>query len=120
MKAAHMERDMRNKTIHFTVAGTGRFPIDMLRYDGCYPLEGKDAAKIENSFDLQARREMGRYEVELVTHSPNGPTIERWNSFMWGVVDCDAWTSERRLLAAVGASRKAKPVRFSQGGKDGR
>jgi hypothetical protein len=115
MKAAHMERDMRNKTVHYTVAGRGRFPIDMLRYDGAYPLEGKDAAKIEQSFDPQGRKDLGRYEVELVTHGC--PEEARWASFMWEVVDCDVWSSEKRLLKAVGASRKAKPVRFSQGGK---
>jgi hypothetical protein len=43
----------RHKKLHrilFTVAGTGEFPHDMLRYDGCRGAEVEDEAKIDWSY----------------------------------------------------------------------
>ena len=63
----------------YTVVGVGRFPVDMLRYDGAWPLSARDAATIESSFtDPPSQR-----SVRLVTRRP--PSAERWLSFLWAV-----------------------------------
>lgn len=65
----------------FSVRGIGRFPIDMLRYDACYPASGQDSAKIN---DIRERRVI---ELVAVHHSKAfEPTAARWNSFCWWVV----------------------------------
>ena len=70
-----------------TVAGNGTFPIDMLRYDRCCPASETDAQKISNTFLRPLDREKQR--IVLVRHSVNniGPTVGRWASFGWAVVD---------------------------------
>lgn len=65
----------------FTVRGGGVFPLDMLRYDGCYPASGDDVARM-------SRREVSVRDVELgaITVLPWVPTQGRWNSFGWAVI----------------------------------
>lgn len=63
----------------FTVKGDDAFPIDMLRYDICYPKRSEDANEIERSF----RRDRGDHRITLV--SSKAPTEERWGSFGWAV-----------------------------------
>jgi hypothetical protein len=63
--------------IKFTVSGRGLFPLDMLRYDCCYPASPQDV----NSMDGRARR-----EVTLVAANPVAPTTGRWASFGWDVI----------------------------------
>ena len=67
----------------FTVIGRGVFPLDMLRYDGCYP-------KLEA--DTAIMGEEGLREVMLHKTLNWGhpkvwvPTVGRWNSFGWAVL----------------------------------
>lgn len=61
----------------FTVKGNGMFPIDMLRYDNCWPATSEDAAKLAGR---------GPREVTLGTRNRTAPTVGRWPSFMWRVV----------------------------------
>ena len=61
----------------FSVRGRGRFPIDMLRYDSCWPFQTKDSAAIEAD---------GVRTVTLESASPNR-TAARWRSFGWEVVE---------------------------------
>lgn len=74
---------VQTKTIHtvklktFKVTGTGNFPIDMLRYDACWPATESDAAHLQF--------EKGRRTITLHTHNPSAPTNGRWNSFLWNV-----------------------------------
>jgi len=68
------------KLTRFTVEGRGKFPWDMLRYDLACPREGGDAYRMEG--DEQR-------EVELLTCTTRGPTIERWRSFGWVVTTID-------------------------------
>lgn len=76
---------MKYRTI-FTVAGCGRFPWDMLRYDRCFPETTEDAVELEldSLEDCTAIR-----EITLVRfHSTKGdgePTAARWRSFNWAV-----------------------------------
>ena len=61
----------------FIVVGSGQFPLDMLRYDECFPLSAED---VEH---LSAR---GRRYVHLGSYKTVGvPTRGRWESFNWRV-----------------------------------
>jgi hypothetical protein len=76
----------------FIVSGVTPFPLDMLRYDACYPVEQDSVAEIESSRDSQdraARRLENwnkQYRVMLCSHV-NSPTDARWSSFGWRVLD---------------------------------
>lgn len=62
----------------FTVEGSGAFPLDMLRYDGCYPVSTIDALKID-----------GAAKRQITLRSSQGhcaPTSHRWASFNWRVI----------------------------------
>ena len=66
------------------------FPIDMLRYDGLHPRSEEDSGKIERAigrFGVPPARESAI--IELVKDAPKNwsPTKDRWNSFVWRVVD---------------------------------
>lgn len=56
------------------------FPFDMLRYDSCWPKSQNDVARLSAIDGVQR-------SVELETDERNAPTIERWESFSWRVVD---------------------------------
>jgi hypothetical protein len=62
------------------VEGSGRFPLDMLRYDSAFPHEEADTAAIEH--DERRRR------VVLCRRSVNesAGTPDRWASFGWKVI----------------------------------
>ena len=65
----------------FVVETVFNFPIDMLRYDGCFPHSEMDAGKIDRSLTLQGHNpvevKIGRY----VSTKHDQPTVERWMSF---------------------------------------
>jgi hypothetical protein len=75
----------------FTVEGAGTFPVDMLRYDGCYPADTESAVSMartrrdDETFHSKVRR------VRLVTcHTTklnHGITDARWRSFGWRVTE---------------------------------
>ena len=69
------------KMITFTVKGRGRFPIDMLRYDGAYPTFGSDAGAIDGSLDDRFESYMKPWTVELTGWGLGAPTVARWESF---------------------------------------
>lgn len=74
------------KTTEWTVSGTLMFPIDMLRYDACYPVSQEDAANLEEALRPVRLRAnpLGRITVKLRSQI-GGPTPERWASFSWYV-----------------------------------
>ena len=61
----------------FVVKGRGRFPLDMLRYDCCYPT---------GEFYPGKNNEESRL-VEMAAIFPKNwsPTDQRWRSFGWMV-----------------------------------
>ena len=79
------------KITHFTVEGRGEFPLDMLRYDQCWPRGPEDAAKMEASYasellDVVKDHGLGRRTIDLATIiRPGYPTVDRWASFGWVV-----------------------------------
>ena len=67
----------------FTVQGRGQFPLDMLRYDSCYPATQQDVVVME---DREVEREV---TVERTLDSWTKawkPTFGRWESYGWKVV----------------------------------
>ena len=80
---------MEERVIHrFIVKGTGSFPIDMLRYDQCFPDDQESAAKIANSV-YHSRMATQDGEICLAAWRLIGwePTKKRWESFLWKVVE---------------------------------
>lgn len=81
------------KHAHYAVAtrarGTATFPIDMLRYDRCYPLREIDSVLIaQNVTDPHQRFEEDK--IYLVKYSDKAAekgqfTFARWDSFGWKV-----------------------------------
>ena len=78
----------KETALQFTVLGRGGFPMDMLRYDGCYPKSEKDTVTMQSD---------GLREVMLhktLNWGPGNwghpkvwsPTVGRWNSFGWAVL----------------------------------
>jgi hypothetical protein len=71
----------------------GQFPIDMLRYDSCYPSKDSvSVSRILNSLDINQIIE-GDPEDRMITlvHNSHGdknwtPTIARWESYGYRVV----------------------------------
>lgn len=76
----------RRKVETFTVEGGCRFPVDMLRYDGCYPESQQDAAKIEHAVDaMLVKDRLALGGITLRTAHDSAPTTARWQSFSWRV-----------------------------------
>lgn len=76
---------MAMKIVKFTVKGSFRFPLDMLRYDQCWPAGPEDTARME--YSTESRSPEG-YDITLCRWAPNGawtPTMGRWASFNWHV-----------------------------------
>ena len=83
MKIYHFEFTVSPKR-----ATTIGFPIDMLRYDHCWPKSEEDSMKIANSFNIM--NETGVEVVILRSNNENKswtPTSGRWESFGWKVID---------------------------------
>ena len=91
---------MKMRDCFFTVRGRTPFPVDMLRYDSCYPNDTASASDIEASLnpDLSAATLAGRSDRQFIVnlsaaHLPLGPADRRWASFGWHVTmvnDMDA------------------------------
>lgn len=72
------------KRKRFIVEGSGVFPYDMLRYDACWPeTESQDSYKLCRDAAGEFRR------VALLTDSESAPTVGRWRSFTWRVVETE-------------------------------
>jgi hypothetical protein len=62
----------------FTVTGRGAFPIDMLRFDECWPVrQGEDVGAIVQSIENAS----GKWQVRLRSDKHTAPTVKRWESF---------------------------------------
>ena len=73
---------------HFSVIGSFDFPLDMLRYDSCFPVDTESADAIDNSTGTKQQVKK-RLTVKLSKlHFGKDPhlTPDRWSSFLW-VID---------------------------------
>lgn len=87
---------MKQVPIQISVVGSGPFPIDMLRYDGCFPLSEADSTLISRSIEspIGVHR-----KIKVALLRPHGykhwtPTYKRWKSYGWDVTE----TIERKEL----------------------
>jgi hypothetical protein len=77
-KATH-----HSQVIH--VAGSGEFPLDMLRYDSCVPRAQADVARLDyHGRDVSLFRIVELYMFS--TSSDALPTRTRWQSYGWHVL----------------------------------
>lgn len=77
----------REYRIIFTVEGIGSFPLDMLRYDGCFPYKQRDVIAISDSLGVRGYSEKSE-PVTLCSIRIDkkwNPTDGRWKSFLWKV-----------------------------------
>lgn len=65
----------------YAVEGRGHFPIDMLRYDMCWPDSEEDANTL---YESTLKVAIPRCKIQLSGFRP--PTIDRWISLKWIVV----------------------------------
>lgn len=89
----------KNTTLKYRVAPlNGRrahFPIDMLRYDGAYPIDQQDSARIDDTFwirtaDSQVTEPASQAKgadrsVNLICTFNGSPNDARWKSYGWEV-----------------------------------
>ena len=67
------------KSYIFRVEGKESFPMDMLRYDSCFPNSPHDVDMMRIDIDERI--------IELVSNYP--PTKARWESFGWNVIQIE-------------------------------
>lgn len=76
---------------HFVVEGRYPFPVDMLRYDACYPSDAESATNIAASINPEQNHQLPKgetFKVTLTATTPRFvPTEGRWESFMWKVTE---------------------------------
>lgn len=79
----------------FTVKGSGAFPLDMLRYDSCYPASNAhpQGGYNDNLLNLGVCHHEKEYHMErevvlvkYVSSKKETPTKGRWASFGWKVI----------------------------------
>jgi len=62
------------------------FPIDMLRFDECWPATVEDSGKLANTFGFRHGRRV-RWTLTLVSNRKDTPSVDRWQSFSVEVED---------------------------------
>ena len=68
----------------------GSFPVDMLRYDSCWPARGEDASNIERSFHVP----QVECKVQLCKHAKKKDkawTPARWKSFACSIKELESF-----------------------------
>lgn len=71
----------KGRFVTYQVEGGGTFPFDMLRYDTAWP-----SKEIETPLLAPYRVTLGTRRTISIT-GLRKPTVERWASFGWKVVD---------------------------------
>jgi len=75
----------------FKVVGKFTFPLDMLRYDSCYPATQEAVSKIVvKSYPSESKEDAQETPTIELAYAHNErswrPTEGRWSSFGWSVV----------------------------------
>lgn len=73
------------KLYTFDVKGVATFPLDMLRFDACWPARQDDASTIGWLFSPRRNKEVAETHVIRLT-GVQTPTAARWESFGWRVI----------------------------------
>ena len=109
------EMSKKETSTLFTVIGQGEFPLDMLRYDGCYPQCESDSATMRKDGlrEVTLQKTLDRGHPNR-SHRIWSPTVGRWNSFGWAVLgELPAWAFAEGVLMhntmlATGRRRKLR------------
>ena len=72
---------MKRLISHATVSGTGRFPLDMTRYDRCWPATEHDSNAIHDTFNNPGKQ----WKVRMAK-SEGQWTDGRWASFGCSII----------------------------------
>tara|TARA_R110002020_G_scaffold32996_3_gene101034 strand:+ start:614 stop:937 length:324 start_codon:yes stop_codon:yes gene_type:complete len=96
-------KTFQGSIIAFVVEGSGRFPIDMLRYNQAWP------ATVQAGIDItttEPHNDLGNRTVRL--NATQQPTIGRWASFGWQVISISPMPNgEAREQVIKNAARSA-------------
>lgn len=86
MAKASTPRARRHKHFTYTVKAQREmsFPVDMLRYDTCWPSTGDQAVLLTSVIIPERSRLKGIVRITLT--GTQRPTSARWKSFGWDVV----------------------------------
>jgi len=76
----------RATVTYFRVRGRFEFPWDMLRYDMAWPVDSDDLRLILRRVGDPGGLLM-YVVIKLGCVQVNGPTVKRWESFNWSVVE---------------------------------
>jgi hypothetical protein len=79
IKLGQAEEEQEILVCKYEVCGKGLFPVDMLRYDACWPSSSDDALALLLC-PVPCQPELPR-TISLIAIQP--PTKERWESFGW-------------------------------------
>lgn len=80
-----MTSTVKRVLYRFKVSGHSPFPVDMLRYDRCFPASEHDSGLITSTIRYEHE---GSLTVELLTYQEKKywhPQDGRWRSFGWEV-----------------------------------
>ncbi len=72
----------------FYVTGSLSFPLDMLRYDACFPASQDAVGELIAALGTHRERPKPFWRVELARYvrtKTEMPTVDRWASFMYEV-----------------------------------
>ena len=72
----------------FEVEGKFHFPVDMLRYDCCFPASSEESGRLESALELSGGNRGDGWRVGLMRYTfdkGNLPTFDRWASFLASV-----------------------------------
>lgn len=94
-KLQHLRKDQRPLHVHYArVAGIGQFPVDMLRYDQCVPVNFK---LVPDSWGKHTKPEIdlsfgfgNALVVARAVRRGEPWTVGRWNSFLWSIKPINA------------------------------
>jgi hypothetical protein len=97
-------------TREYAVAiGSGRFPVDMLRYDACFPAEERESFQIETPCGLEGYTRPRAIILARYKEQPGSWTPERWMSFGWSIrtfgILFDARAHAREVVEALTPKR---------------
>ena len=71
----------------FIVTGQSPFPVDMLRFDSCFPETAKDSAVIQSSLQNPEPENRSVRLVCVVHRKSWRPAADRWRARGWAVED---------------------------------
>jgi len=71
----------------FIVEGSGIFPVDMLRYNSCWPTYSEDVFAIMMDHTDPEYLEPRKATISAIASKGWKPTEGRWASFGWRVID---------------------------------